>query len=262
MSDQGAHIAADGARSARESFRPERGNRDLDAHRNYAKAEVRVDGYIALIESRTFVRECMYRGMQAAFSLPVVTYSKLAELEGQFTDSVALVLLSLTDAGRAECARALKALSDLNSSIPIVVLATANDVDLARTAINYGAKGYIPCTTSFDIAVEAVRFILAGGTYVPMDCLLSSSRPDLPASQESQLSNVLTAREVKVVQAIQQGKSNKVIAYELGICESTVKVHLRNVMKKLKARNRTDVAIKAQTALALDMAPSGVGVGH
>ena len=71
MSDQGAHIAADGARSARESFRPERGNRDLDAHRNYAKAEVRVDGYIALIESRTFVRECMYRGMQAAFSLPV-----------------------------------------------------------------------------------------------------------------------------------------------------------------------------------------------
>jgi len=198
----------------------------------------------------------MHRGMQAAFSLPVVTYSKLAELERQFNDSVALVLLSLTDAGRTECARALKVLSDLNASIPIVVLATANDVDLARTAINCGAKGYIPCTTSFEIAVEAVRFILAGGTYVPMDCLLASGRLDLPAP-DSQLSNVLTAREVKVVQAIQQGKSNKVIAYELGICESTVKVHLRNVMKKLKAKNRTDVAIKAQTALALDTEAPG-----
>ena len=47
-----------------------------------------------------------------------------------------------------------------------------------------------------------------------------------------------------MIQAIRQGKSNKVIAYELNMCESTVKVHVRNIMKKLNARNRTDVAIK------------------
>lgn len=259
MTDQGTYIAVSEARAVKALFGPERESLDVDVSHGFTKADAKVDGYIALIESRTFVRECMHRGMQAAFSLPVVTYSKLAELELQFSNSVALVLLSLTDAGRAECAKALKVLSELNSSIPIVVLATTNDVDLARTAINYGAKGYIPCTTSFEIAVEAVRFILAGGTYVPMDCLLASGRPDLPASQDSPLLNVLTSREVKVVQAIQQGKSNKVIAYDLGICESTVKVHLRNVMKKLKAKNRTEVAIKSQAALALDAATSEVG---
>jgi DNA-binding NarL/FixJ family response regulator len=58
----------------------------------------------------------------------------------------------------------------------------------------------------------------------------------------------LTQRERKVVQAIQRGKSNKIIAYELNMCESTVKVHVRNVMKKWKAKNRTDVAIRAQIA--------------
>ena len=49
-----------------------------------------------------------------------------------------------------------------------------------------------------------------------------------------------------VIRALQQGKSNKVIAYELNICESTLKVHVRNLMQKMKAKNRTDLAMKAQ----------------
>jgi ATP/maltotriose-dependent transcriptional regulator MalT len=50
-----------------------------------------------------------------------------------------------------------------------------------------------------------------------------------------------------VIRAIQQGKPNKTIACQLNMCKSTVKLHLRKVMKKLKAKNRTEVAIKAQT---------------
>jgi DNA-binding NarL/FixJ family response regulator len=53
-----------------------------------------------------------------------------------------------------------------------------------------------------------------------------------------------------VIRAIQQGKPNKIIAYELNMCESTVKVHVRHVMKKLRAKNRTDVAIKATDLLS------------
>ena len=123
-----------------------------------------------------------------------------------------------------------------------------------KTAVDFGAKGYIPYTTNFVTAFEAVRFILAGGTYFPVDYLftaqgvsLRSEPPDASAAKESLLSNILTDRERSVVQAIQEGKSNKVIAYKLCICEGTVKVHLRNIMKKLNAKNRTDVAIKAQT---------------
>jgi DNA-binding NarL/FixJ family response regulator len=61
---------------------------------------------------------------------------------------------------------------------------------------------------------------------------------------------------VAVIRALQQGKPNKVIAYELNMCESTVKVHVRNLMKKMKAKNRTDLAIKTQAALQPQAAPA------
>ena len=44
--------------------------------------------------------------------------------------------------------------------------------------------------------------------------------------------------------ALREGKANKIIAYDLNMCEGTVKVHVRNIMKKLKARNRTEVIYK------------------
>jgi DNA-binding NarL/FixJ family response regulator len=54
----------------------------------------------------------------------------------------------------------------------------------------------------------------------------------------------LTARQTSVANALRQGKANKIIAYELNMCESTVKVHIRSIMKKLHATNRTEVAYK------------------
>ena len=59
----------------------------------------------------------------------------------------------------------------------------------------------------------------------------------------------LTARQIAVGEAIRQGKANKQIAYELDMRESTVKVHIRNIMKKLNAKNRTEVAVKIEEFL-------------
>jgi DNA-binding NarL/FixJ family response regulator len=97
----------------------------------------------------------------------------------------------------------------------------------------------------FDIAVEAIRFVLVGGTYAPSDHLFAADHPAPSPQKALQPVGVLTVREQSVVRGIKEGKSNKVIAYELNMCESTVKVHVRNVMKKLKAKNRTEVAMKA-----------------
>jgi DNA-binding NarL/FixJ family response regulator len=82
-----------------------------------------------------------------------------------------------------------------------------------------------------------------------VDCLLASGVPG-EAPFQPPTSDLVTARELAVVRAIQKGKSNKVIAYELNMCESTVKVHVRRIMKKLNAKNRTDVAIKSQSLLS------------
>lgn len=211
-------------------------------HEYSEKAET----FVALIESRPFLRECIARSVQSAFSVPVVTFSTLSELSDYPHDeSAVLVILSLIDASREAWANALNDLADFVPGRPVVTLASTNDVELARSAIRHGAKGYIPVTMGFDIAVEAIRFVLVGGTYAPTDYLLANDQLGLSATKGLQHGSILTSREISIVRAIKQGKSNKVIANELNMCESTVKVHVRNVMKKLNAKNRTDVAMKA-----------------
>lgn len=119
------------------------------------------DSFIAVIENRTFWRERIRRSIEPSFSLPIVAYPTLSELKRRLNDaSVELVIFSLMDASSEACAKALTALSELDPSTPIIVLSSTNDPDLARTAISRGAKGFIPCTTGFEIAVEAMRFIL------------------------------------------------------------------------------------------------------
>ena len=216
----------------------------------------KINGFIAVIESRIFLQECIRRSMQSAFSLPILTCSTLSELElGLKAASAAIVIVSWMEASNEVNTNVLHALSELVPNVPVVVLAQKNDADLALTAIRHGAKGYIPCTLEFDITIEAVRFVLAGGTYVPMDCVHpTGSKPLAPPAPRA--SGGVTPREVAVIRALQQGKPNKVIAYELNMCESTVKVHVRNLMKKMKAKNRTDLAIKTQTALQPQATPA------
>ena len=222
----------------------------------YGSGGAKLGGFIAVIESRTFIRECIRRSVQSAFPLPVLTYSTVVELEQQhLLTSAQLIILSWAEDNKLASINALKVLSEITPRIPVMVLAYNRDAELARTAISHGAKGYIPVTLGFEIAIEAVRFVLAGGTYVPMDCLLARDPPgDAPPQPTTGL---VTGRELAVIRAIQKGKSNKVIAYELNMCESTVKVHVRNIMKKLNAKNRTDVAIKAQTGLGVAL-PFGI----
>ena len=88
-----------------------------------------------------------------------------------------LIVLSLLEASSEACASALEGLSEFASGRTVIALASTNDAGLARAAIRYGAKGYIPVTMGFEIAIEVMRFVLAGGTYVPIDCVLARQDP-------------------------------------------------------------------------------------
>ena len=202
---------------------------------------------VLVIESRIFLRECIQRSLQSALSMRVDTVSSVSELDDQerVAGRPSLVIVSVAEGDRQERANALEVLSQVVPDTPAIVLSSKHDFELMRAAIAHGAKGYIPMTMGFEIAIEAVRFVLAGGTYVPVDCLLAALPQASGNPERFPGTGAITARELSVVRAIQQGKPNKIIAYELNMCESTVKVHVRHVMKKLRAKNRTDVAIKA-----------------
>jgi DNA-binding NarL/FixJ family response regulator len=143
----------------------------------------------------------------------------------------------------------LKNLCEMPNPVPAVVVSDTDNVDHVLDSLENGARGYIPVNLSFDIAVEAMRFVKAGGTFVPANMLLMAQRSGRSLNQDKPEAEFFTSRQAAVIEALRMGKPNKSIAYELNMCESTVKVHVRNIMKKLKAKNRTEVAFMANKML-------------
>lgn len=137
----------------------------------------------------------------------------------------------------------------------IAVISATIDGDTISAAFRNGAHGYIPKTTRAKSLVNALRLIMNGETYVPpaiMDFVSDEAPAALPGNEPARdlpakLSK-LTAREVTVLLRLIDGKSNKEIAIDLGLQEVTIKVHLRNVFRKLNANNRTDAVRIALSA--------------
>jgi DNA-binding NarL/FixJ family response regulator len=101
-------------------------------------------------------------------------------------------------------------------------------------------RGYIPTSLASMVAVGAMQLICVGGTFAPPAVLLSQSNRSQGPGGEPVIEG-FTQRQAQILDCLRRGMANKLIAYELNMCESTVKVHVRNIMKKLKATNRTQV---------------------
>ncbi len=202
------------------------------------------------------IRECLAKCLEATIRRgPVVAFASLGEWVEQASDvsNPALILLCLDgrrtvdeqieeiDRERAELAKRAKL-------PPIVFISDEEDIGEIVNALDSGAKGYIPTSVTLEVAVEALNLVKAGGVFVPASSLLSARRAlkSFGSDKKSPLATMFTERQAAVVEAIRLGKANKTIAYELNMHESTVKVHVRNIMKKLNAQNRTQVAYLTQ----------------
>jgi len=130
----------------------------------------------------------------------------------------------------------------------VVVLGEDEDPRHISEILAWGARGYIPTSVSLSVAIGALCLALAGGTFVPASALQNSDRERSLRQQSVHSMLGLSERQAAVADAVALGKPNKIIAYELDLCESTVKVHLRSIMRKLQARNRTEIAFKLHSA--------------
>ncbi|MGO4741280.1 LuxR C-terminal-related transcriptional regulator [Bosea sp. 2KB_26] len=130
-----------------------------------------------------------------------------------------------------------------DGDVALVLLSDTEDVDEILEAIAGGAKGYIPTTLSLDVARGAIDLVRSGGVFIPSGSLLSpyAGKPGDAIGPRQ----MFTPRQAAVLEAVRHGKANKVIAYELDLKESTVKAHIRNVMRKLGAHNRTELAVRS-----------------
>jgi len=136
---------------------------------------------------------------------------------------------------------------------PVVVVSGEDDPAVVRAAIECGAMGFIPKSSTPEVMIQALKLVPAHGIYLPPRVLAASQLPDpapsASASNDAGLTG-LSVRQMDVLRCVIQGKPNKVIARELDVAEGTVKAHLSSVLRALGARNRTE-AVYAAAKLGL-----------
>lgn len=203
---------------------------------------------ILLIEKRLFLRNCFHDCLDRSYpDHEIVAFGSLAEWRGSAkkTTLKPAVVIYFAPAGIGLMMKSeFEHLEALAPDTPIIVVSDAASSDEIKRIIDYGARGYIPTSMSYRVAVEAVRFVEAGGTFVPAVNFLAGGD-----SRQQPAASVLTERQMKVVEAVGHGFANKQIAHKLKMSENTVKVHLRHIMKKLNVRNRTEIAIMTRSLL-------------
>jgi DNA-binding NarL/FixJ family response regulator len=197
------------------------------------------------LDSRAFTRDCVGRWLQAhlgEFGVWPVADVEAIEQDAIDPDEVRGVIIHAGPerASSSTVVELTARMGEIFPDIPIVVLSDHEDAENIREAFELGVRGYIPTSLASLVAVEAVRLVCAGGTFAPTAVLLSSWHARA-GTGDAPLIAGFTQRQAQILGCLRRGMANKLIAYELNMCESTVKVHIRNIMKKLKATNRTQV---------------------
>ena len=198
----------------------------------------------------------------------------LVALLGQYADL--RVVGEAGDAGAAQCllpalrpdvilldnhlpgVRGVDAVPGLREASPasrVLMLTVSEDGENLATALRHGAQGYLLKTIDGDLLAEAIRRAARGEPVVSPEMMgklvaafqsqgVSAPAP-APAPEEGQPAPRLSPREEEVLREIARGASNKEIARQLSIAETTVKIHVQHILKKLGLTSRVQAAVYA-----------------
>lgn len=133
--------------------------------------------------------------------------------------------------------------------VPVIVLSGSHETRVIRVSIERGAVGFIPKTYTSDLMINALRFVLGGGVYLP-PCVLQDevATPGSALTSPEHANAVferLSPRQKQVASMLLQGASNKVMARKLDISEGTVKAHVSAVFQIIGAHSRVEAVLTA-----------------
>jgi DNA-binding NarL/FixJ family response regulator len=212
---------------------------------------------VMLVDDHPVFRQGLRRVLESEDDVEVVAEvadgAEALQLAKQLAPDVLLLDINLPGMNGLQVARALK---DTLLDIHIIMLTAYHDDQQVFHAIRAGAAAYFPKDVSPRRLLEAIRLV-DQGSYVVEDRVLE--KPQVGSWLLEQFEHAdsdmgddhgslllpLSPREMEILQHIAQGKSNKEIAYELGISRQTVKNHMTSILRKLAVNDRTQAAIYA-----------------
>ncbi len=183
--------------------------------------------------------------------LQASTFDEMAE-QARATPDLDLILSDLQMPGWPGFI-GIAQIKKMRPNTPVIVVSASEAQSDMRQAIENGASGYIPKSSSVKVMLGAIDLVMAGGIYVPPAALaaeiaaVGAGQAGSPAGGGAVDKNLsmLTQRQLDVLNCLREGKSNKQIAYELGLSEGTVKIHVTAIFKSLGVKNRTQAVISA-----------------
>ena len=158
--------------------------------------------------------------------------------------AIELLVLDLHLRGLSGVA-AIRAWRHRHPALPVVVLSGDESRATVLAAMEAGAAGFIPKSSSNEVMLSALHLVLSGGRYLPPQLLNAMPAPQPPR---------LSSRQQEILHMLAAGKTNKCICAELGLAERTVKAHITEVLRILGVHSRTQAALVA-VRMGLDQTP-------
>lgn len=213
---------------------------------------------LLVVDDHSLIREAVRHVMKAlAESVEVLTAADCDEgfAIAERESDLEVLLLDFNLRGELSGVAAIKAWRQRHPALPVVVLSSADDRETVLAAMAAGAAGFIPKASSNEVMLSALRLVLAGGKYLPVEVLARSDGTRGRAAEATSIENLeLSPRQLEVLGLIARGMPNKIICSELGLAERTVKAHVTEVLRALGVSSRTQAALAA-ARLGLGGAP-------
>jgi len=208
-----------------------------------------------VVDANAIFREGLVKILPEALNLDCRGFESLERMKSTNFSDLENALF-LVDCGQSEAGITF-GIGCLREEFPqayVVVLSECYSHTHMLCAFRAGARGYIVKQTNSEAIIRSLQLVCLGEHVFPVRFVewLSLSGPhsgpngDLDKREGEEIFDILSPREVEVFAVLCEGKSNKAIARRCGITEATVKVHVKAILRKLKARNRTEAAVWAR----------------
>lgn len=150
-------------------------------------------------------------------------------------------------------------LSAHHPEIPVIVVSAHETNDIIRRAMDHGASGFLPKSSSMPSITDAICQVMAGSLWLPADFDRNTAGSTAEELSIANILSTLTPQQFRVTTMLAQGLLNKQIAYELNVTEATIKAHVTEIFRKLGVHSRTQAALAIGQ---LDVLPPGNDLLH